>query len=77
MNEFLRNFVMRCITDMVERGKELYVVYQYALGWYEKGVLTQADLEEIQAMYEEETPVEETNNEEPVVEGENAEEGEI
>lgn len=57
MNEFLRNFIMTGIRDMAKNGVALYQTYQYASGWFEKGVLMQEDLEEIQVMYQE--PVEE------------------
>ena len=60
---------MTGIRDMVKRNVALYQVYQYASGWFSKGVLTQEDLEEIQRLYEEkETSVEETPIEETVVE---------
>lgn len=53
MNEFLRQFIMTGIRDMIEKEVALYQTYQYASGWYEKGVLMQGDLEEIERMYEE------------------------
>lgn len=53
MNEFLRNFVMTCIRDMIKRNVALYQTYQYASGWFSKGVLLQEDLEEVQRLYEE------------------------
>lgn len=53
MNEFLRSFIMKGIRDMIERNVVLYQTYQYASGWFEKGVLLQEDLEEIQRLYEE------------------------
>ncbi len=53
MNEFLRQFIMTGIRDMIEKEVALYQTYQYASGWYEKGVLMQRDLEEIERMYEE------------------------
>lgn len=58
MNEFLRQFIMTGIRDMIDRGIALYQTYQYASGWFDKGVLTQEDLEEIQRLYQEkENPV--------------------
>lgn len=51
MNEFLRNFIMQGIRNMIFNKLELYKVYQYAVGWYEKGVLLENDLKEIQNAY--------------------------
>lgn len=66
MNEFLRQFIMTGIRDMIANGVALYQTYQYASGWFSKGVLVQEDLEEIERLYEEkakeetlETPIEE------------------
>lgn len=53
MNEFLRQFIMTGIRDMINRDVALYQTYQYAIGWFSKNVLTQEDLEEIQRLYEE------------------------
>ena len=53
MNEFLRNFIMTGIRDMISHNKPRYQVYQYASGWYDKGVLTEDDLKEIEASYTE------------------------
>ena len=53
MNEFLRNFIMTGIRDMINKGVALYQTYQYASGWFAKGILLQEDLEEIQRLYEE------------------------
>lgn len=62
--EFLRNFIMTGIRDMIKRDVALYQTYQYASGWFSKGVLTQTDLEEISRLYEEkaqaEIPIEQT-----------------
>lgn len=62
--EFLRNFIMTGIRDAIKRDVALYQTYQNASGWFSKGVLTQADLEEISKLYEEkaqeETPIEPT-----------------
>ena len=52
MNEFLRVFLMTGIRDMIKNGVVLYQTYQYASGWFSKGVLLQKDLEEIQELYE-------------------------
>ena len=53
MNEFLREFIMTGIRDMIEKDIALYQTYQYASGWFSRGVLLQEDLEEIQRLYEE------------------------
>lgn len=59
MNEFLRNFVMTGIRDMIKRDVALYQTYQYASGWFSKGILSQEDLEEIQRLYEEKNATDE------------------
>lgn len=51
MNEFLRVFIMQGIRNMISNKMELYKVYQYAVGWYEKNVLLEDDLREIQKAY--------------------------
>lgn len=38
----LRDFIVKTISGMVGREAD-YKVRQYALGWYDKGVLTDAD----------------------------------
>lgn len=48
MNEFLRNFIMTGIRNMIERDVPLYQVYKYAAAWYDKEVLVDEDLVEIQ-----------------------------
>lgn len=51
MNEFLRSFISSIINKMIESNKEDdYKIMNYALGWYEKNVLVQADLEAVQAL---------------------------
>ena len=64
---------MTGIRDMIRRGVALYQTYQYASGWFAKGVLLQEDLEEIENLYApiqvenevaEETPSEEVGNNE-------------
>ncbi len=60
MNEFLRSFIMQGIRDMIAKDVALYQTYQYASGWFNKNVLTQEDLEEIQALYEAKETVKET-----------------
>lgn len=59
MNEFLRSFIMTGIRDMIDRNVALYQTYQYASGWFSKGVLNQEDLEEIERLYEEKAKQEE------------------
>lgn len=59
MNEFLRNFVMTGIRDMIKRNVALYQTYQYASGWFSKGILLQEDLEEIQRLYEDKNTADE------------------
>jgi hypothetical protein len=61
MNEFLRNFIMTGIRDMIKNGVALYQTYQYASGWFNKEILTQEDLEEIQSLYEQSATNEEEN----------------
>ena len=51
MNEFLREFIMQGIRNMIDNNIELYKVYQYAAGWYDKSVLLEEDLQEIQSLY--------------------------
>ena len=51
MDDFLRGFIMQGIRDMIDKKIELYRVYQYAVGWYEKNVLLEDDLREIQSAY--------------------------
>lgn len=53
MNEFLRNFVMTTILKMIESDRPEWEVRQVALGWYTKGVLTEADLQTIDDKYKE------------------------
>ena len=68
MNEFLRQFIMTGIRDMISRDVALYQTYQYASGWFSKDVLTQEDLEEIQRLYEEKAMQEVTETVEEVQE---------
>ena len=49
MNEFLRNFVMKSMKAMAGNVPE-YQVRLYAVGWFEKGVLTESDLAEIELL---------------------------
>lgn len=50
----LHDFVMKTLTKMKEGGEDEYKVMQYALKYYEKGVLEDADLEEVQKWFEDE-----------------------
>lgn len=56
MNEFLRTFVRKTILGMIGEVAE-YEVRRYALGWFDKGVLLDTDLAEIELLL---TPAEET-----------------
>lgn len=62
----LKNFVMKTLTSMKDGGEDEYKIMQYALKYYEKGVLTEEDLAEVQAWFEkpEELEKEETSDEE-------------
>lgn len=53
MNEFLRNFVMTTILEMIDNNVAEWEVRKDALGWYTKGVLTEADLQIIDEKYKE------------------------
>ena len=68
MDEFLRGFIMQGIRDMIDRKVELYRVYQYAVGWYEKNVLLEEDLREIQNAYSTETEENISTDEEEITE---------
>lgn len=74
MNEFLRKFIMQGIRDMIGRKIELYRVYQYAAGWYEKDVLLEKDLIEIQNAYSIETDKKVSVDEEKIIEDDSEEE---
>lgn len=73
MNEFVRNFIMTGLKDMVERKVELYQVYRQAIKYYEKEFILQEDLEEIQNMYAEKEVEEVIEETEEVVEETNEE----
>lgn len=68
MNEFLRKFIMQGIRNMIANDVELYKTYQYASGWYEKNVLTQEDLIEIETLYAEKEAQKESEEVEEVPE---------
>ena len=48
----LKFFVMKTLTFMKSGGEDEYKIMQYALKYYEKGVLTEEDLAEVQAWFE-------------------------
>lgn len=51
MNDFLRNYILTIIDKMINSNKEDdYKIMNYALGWYEKDVLVQADLVAVQEL---------------------------
>lgn len=43
---------MKTLTSMKSGGEDEYKIMQYALKYYEKGVLTEEDLAEVQAWFE-------------------------
>lgn len=57
---------MKTLTSMKFGGEDEYKIMQYALKYYEKGVLTEEDLAEVQAWFEdpEVSEKEETSDEE-------------
>lgn len=62
----LKNFVMKTLSSMRNGGEDEYKIMQYALKYYEKGVLIEEDLAEVQAWFEdpEVSEKEETSDEE-------------
>ena len=66
---FLRKFVVKSLKSAIGNMPD-YWVLNNALGWYDKGVLTETDLEEIQtvmdAQYSAEAETNETCSEYPV-----------
>ncbi len=59
----LRDFVMKTIKGMVGEEPD-YKVRKYALGWFEKEVLTEEDMVEIEMLIEAQYTVEEEVTEE-------------
>lgn len=55
----LREFVMKTLRGMAE-NEPAYKVNRYALGWFEKDVLTTEDLAEVDALTNEPEAAEET-----------------
>lgn len=68
MNDFLRNFVMNTIKKMIADNVDEWQVRQYALGWYEKMVIVQEDLETIETLYAEKEVMKEEESTEEVIE---------
>lgn len=62
----LNNFVMRTLTAMRNGGEDEYKVMQYALKYYERGVLIEENMAEIESWYTpaEEEPTDNTDEEE-------------
>lgn len=58
----LHDFVMHTLKGMAEQYSE-FQVREFALNWYQRGVLTDADLQEIEGWYAVEETVEEVANE--------------
>lgn len=48
----LKKFVMKTLTAMRDAGEDEYKVMQYALKFYEKGVLTDDNLAEVEGWFE-------------------------
>lgn len=48
----LKKFVMKTLTSMKEAGEDEYKIMQYALKYYEKGVLMEEDLAEVESWFE-------------------------
>lgn len=48
----LEKFVMKTLTAMRDAGEDEYKIMQYALKYYEKGVLTDNDLAEVESWFE-------------------------
>lgn len=63
----LKIFVMKTLTSMKEAGEDEYKVMQYALKYYEKNVLTEKDLAEVESWFDTE---EDSEGEEPMEETE-------
>lgn len=61
----LKAFVMKTLTSMKEAGEDEYKVMQYALKYYEKNVLTEKDLAEVESWFDTE---EDAEGEEPMEE---------
>lgn len=55
---------MKTLTSMKEAGEDEYKIMQYALKYYEKGVLMEEDLAEVESWFEPEK-TDETTEEQP------------
>ena len=65
----LRGFIMKGLLNAVGKMADYQVILN-AMGWYEKGVLLEEDLAEIQAKIDEKnTPIEPVEEVEEVAEG--------
>lgn len=62
MNEFLRNFVMKTLNEMIDNNKPEWEVRKFALDWYSKGIITEEDLQEIDDRYKQPEPAEDAEN---------------
>ena len=69
----LREFVMKTLRGMAE-NEPVYKVSRYALGWFEKDVLTAEDLAEIDLLTTEAEEISEEETAEEVQPEENTEE---
>lgn len=67
MSFSLREFIKKGLLDAVGKMADYQIILN-ATGWYEKGVLLEEDLEEINAKIEEQYPVQEEIVEEIVEE---------
>lgn len=63
----LKKFVKKTLAAMRDGGEDSYKVMQYALKYYERGVLNDDDMAEIEEWY---TPAETVKETEPILEGE-------
>lgn len=59
----LRKFVMKTLTAMKDAGEDEYKVMQYALKYYEKGVLTDEDMVEVESWFEKKEEPEQSDEE--------------
>lgn len=57
----LKKFVMKTLTAMRDAGEDEYKIMQYALKYYEKGVLTDDDLAEVESWFEVQEEEEDTD----------------
>ena len=46
----MHDFILKTVLGMAEKEPE-YKVREYALGWYQKGLLTQEDLAAVEAAF--------------------------